>query len=776
MAALTIERLCGSPALAGNTPSGLKLAPDGSRITYLKGRSSDHTFKDLWEMDVSSGEHKLLIDADLMNIGELSDEEKARRERMRAGEGKGIMDYFWSDDSQSIIIPAGDKLYQFHLSNSSLICLREIGGGSLTDPKLSPKGKWISFIRDNDIFIYHIENKRLIRLTSDGGNAIKNGMAEFVAQEEMDRMTGYWWSDDEQFLAFTQTDESNVELQTRNEIYADGIRVTQQRYPSAGTNNAKIQLGVINVQNVENSGIHNKDIKWINLGDDEDIYIARVKWFPVTQSNVNTLSFQWQNRSQKHLILKNVPIDASLFTDESSKLPNPEVILEEKCDEGFVNLTNDSDFHVFKNGKQFLWLSENTGFKHVYLGTIQQTPTLATLSQITSGNWQVDGLNFVDEESSAIYFSGRKTNVIEKHLYRVRFQTSNTGEISLGDNAIEDLTTSASGWHQVTFSTKKPLFLDYFTSCAQPPRVSLKLVDNATDETKPSDVLHHVAWVEENNTETIDHPLHSYLPNLQTAPEFGTLKAGNGMDLYYRLLKPVNFEPNKKYPVLIFVYGGPHAQVCMTGARWSDSNFFLQYLLQQGYLVFSLDNRGSAGRGKDFEQIIYRDLSTCEVADQQTGVEYLRSLSFVDGSRIGIYGHSYGGYMALMCLFRMPPGYLRAAISGAPVTDWKYYDTHYTERYQGTPQNNPDGYKASSVFSYAHNYDDSKSNLMIYHGMADDNVLFTNSTALYKTLQDHGKVFEIMDYPGSKHSMCGEKVKIHLYKTLFSFLQRTLKN
>ena len=775
MASLTIERLCGSPALAGNTPSGLKLAPDGSRITYLKGRSFDQSFKDLWEMNVSSGEHKLLIDADLMSIGELSDEEKARRERMRAGEGRGIMDYFWSEDSQSIVIPAGDKLYQFHVSESSLNCLSEIGGGALTDPKLSPKGKWISFVRDNDIFIYHIQTKRLVRLTTDGGNAIKNGMAEFVAQEEMDRMTGYWWSGDEQFIAFTRTDESNVDLQTRNEIYADGISVTQQRYPSAGTNNAMIQLGVIDVQNVENSGVHEKEIKWIDLGDDKDIYIARVKWFPASQTNVNMLSFQWQNRSQKHLILKTVPIASNSFFDKSSKLPNPETLLEEKCEEGFINLTNDTDFHVFKNGKQFLWLSEKSGFKHIYLGNIQQTPNLATLNQITSGNWQVDGLNFVDEEGGAIYFSGRKTNVIEKHLYRLGLNISNTGDVSASDKAIEELTTSTPGWHQAIFSTKKPLFLDYFTSCSNPPSVSLQLVKNETDVTKSSEKLHRVAWVEENNIQAAEHPLNAYLPNMQTAPEFGTLKAENGMDLYYRLLKPVNFDPNKKYPVLIFVYGGPHVQVCMTGARWSDSNLFLQYLLQQGYLVFSLDNRGSAGRGKDFEQIIYRDLSTCEVADQQTGVEHLRSLPFVDGSRIGIYGHSYGGYMALMCLFRMPAGYLRAAISGAPVTDWKYYDTHYTERYQGTPQNNPDGYKSSSVFSYAQNYDDTKSNLMIYHGMADDNVLFTNSTALYKTLQDHGKVFEIMDYPGSKHSMCGEKVKIHLYKTLFSFLQRTLK-
>ena len=780
---LTIERLCGSPALAGNTPSGLKLAPDGSRITYLKGRAVDQSFKDLWEMTVATGQHQLLINADLMSIGELSDEEKARRERMRAGEANGIMDYFWSEDSNTIIIPAGNKLYQFCLSDSSLKCLSNLGVGDLTDPQLSPQGRWISFIRDQNIFIYEIEKQRVVQLTTDGGGAIKNGMAEFVAQEEMDRMTGYWWSKDENFLAFTRTDESDVELQTRNEIYADGIRVTEQRYPAAGTKNAKIQLGVVCLKGLEeNTSIGHSSIKWINIGDEEDIYIARVKWFPpikVINGDISILSFQWQNRSQKQLLLKTVPIALSSFQDEKYSLPTPQNILEESCDEGFVNLTNDCDFHVFKNSKNFLWLSEKSGFRHIYLGTRTSVSDSAQLIPISAGDWQVDGLNFVDESNGYIYFTGRKTSVIEKHLYRTKYCISSTGDISPGNGSIEELTTNNSGWHQVLFSSKKPLFLDYYSSCDQPPRISLNLVQDADtldgNEISASTLVRQIGWVEENNIHQKEHPLNQYLQNLQTAPEFGKLKSEDGNDLYYRLFKPVNFDDTKKYPVLIFVYGGPHVQVCITGARWSDTSFFLQYLLQQGYLVFSIDNRGSAGRGRNFEQVIYRDLSTCEVADQQTGVEYLRTLPYVDGSRIGIYGHSYGGYMALMCLFRMPPGYIRAAVSGAPVTDWKYYDTHYTERYQGTPQNNPHGYQSSSVLQYAKNYDDNQSSLLMYHGMADDNVLFTNSTALYKILQDQGKVFEIMDYPGAKHSMSGEKVKIHLYKTIFSFLQRALK-
>jgi len=259
---------------------------------------------------------------------------------------------------------------------------------------------------------------------------------------------------------------------------------------------------------------------------------------------------------------------------------------------------------------------------------------------------------------------------------------------------------------------------------------------------------------------------------MQTAPEFGTLPSSDGStELHYWFLKPKDFDPARKYPVLVYVYGGPHVQnVTEGGAGWGDRHFFYQFLLQQGVLVFCLDNRGSANRGAAFEQAIYRNLCVAEVQDQTTGVDYLRSLPYVDSGNIAIYGHSYGGYMALMCLCKVP-GYFKAAVSGAPVSDWKLYDTHYTERYQGTPQNNEAGYAAGAVLPYIAQYDDNYSRLLMYHGMADDNVLFVNSTQVYKALQDQGKIFQAMDYPGCKHSMNGEKVKKHMYKTIWEFLQ-----
>jgi dipeptidyl-peptidase-4 len=252
-------------------------------------------------------------------------------------------------------------------------------------------------------------------------------------------------------------------------------------------------------------------------------------------------------------------------------------------------------------------------------------------------------------------------------------------------------------------------------------------------------------------------------------PEFGSLTADDGKtNLFYKLYKPKNMQPGKKYPVIVRVYGGPHAQRVTNSWQGADMT---QYMLQQGYIVYQLDNRGSNYRGTDFEFPIYEELGNIEVNDQITGVKYLHTLPYVDKERIGIYGHSYGGYMALMTMFKAG-NYFKAGVSGAPVTDWLLYDTHYTERYLNHPKVNAQGYQKSSVFPYVSGL---SGPLMVYHGMADDNVLFTNTTKLMKTLQDQGKLFELMTYPGSKHSMRGKKVKVHLNTSIMSFFDRHFK-
>ncbi|PKH56439.1 S9 family peptidase [Shewanella sp. Choline-02u-19] len=712
---LTIERMYASPALAGTSPRGLKLSPDGKRVTYLAGRKDDQHLYDLWQMDVASGKQSLLLDADKLVAGELSDEEKARRERQRIY-GQGIMEYFWADDSQAILIPASGQLYYFSV-NSNQVKLLNTSEGFATDARLSPKGNLVSFVREQNLYVLDLKTEKVTALTTDGGGAIKNAMAEFVAQEEMGRMTGYWWSPDESAIAYTRIDESGVELVTRNEIYADGIKLTEQRYPYAGKNNVKIELGVVS--------LNDKKVAWVDLGKETDIYLPRVKWLPDSKQ----LSYQWQSRDQQSLDLRVVNID---------DIKRNKNLVQERS-QAWVNLND--DLHFLKQQKAFIWASERDGFNHLYLIGLDGN----VIRQLTKGDWAVDDVEFIDEKAGQVYFTGRQTKVTEKQLYRV----------AIAGGKVEPISTR-SGMHSTVFADNQAVYLDYFSSLSQPPQVSLH-----------DDSGKRLAWVEQNEVKP-GHPLYDYF-GLWQVPEFGELTAEDGQALQYRMFKPTHFDASKKYPVVVRVYGGPHAQLVTNS--WSHQDYFTQHLLQQGFIVYQLDNRGSAHRGTKFEYVIYKQLGDAEVNDQKVGVDYLRSLPFVDGDNIAIYGHSYGGYMALMSLFKAPD-YFKAAISGAPVSDWSLYDTHYTERYLSHPETNAKGYEASSVLPYVKGYE---SGLLMYHGMADDNVLFENSTRVYKALQDEGKLFQMIDYPGSKHSMRGEKVRVHLYRSLADFLERELK-
>lgn len=511
---------------------------------------------------------------------------------------------------------------------------------------------------------------------------------------------------------------------TRNEIYADGIKLTEQRYPAAGKNNVDIALGVVTLKD--------KAINWVSLREEnskdksKDIYLPRVDWLPDSKH----LSFQWQSRDQHQLDLQLVALDA---------LTKPKTLVKERSD-AWVNLNN--DLHFLKQQSAFIWASERDGFNHLYLFDLKGK----LKTQLTQGEWAVDELEYIDETAGWVYFTGRKDTPIEKQLYRV----------PLAGGKVERVSKQA-GMHNPVFADNQSVYLDYFNSLSQPPQISLH-----------GDEGQQLAWVEQNAVKQ-GHPLYDYA-GLWQIPEFGELKAEDGQVLQTRLFKPVPFDASKKYPVVVRVYGGPHAQLVTNS--WSEQDYFTQYLVQQEYVVFQLDNRGSAHRGTQFEQVIYRHLGEAEVNDQKVGVDYLRSLPFVDADNVAIYGHSYGGYMALMSLFKAPD-YFKAAISGAPVTDWRLYDTHYTERYLGHPEANEKGYEASSVFPYVKNY---QAGLLMYHGMADDNVLFENSTRVYKALQDEGKLFQMIDYPGSKHSMRGEKVRNHLYRSLADFLDRQLKS
>ncbi len=711
--ALTIEHIFQSPALDGSAPKKLKVSPDGKRVTFLKAKESDYERFDLWEYNVATGKTQMLFDSnDLISGAEqLSDEEKARRERMRES-GTGIIEYFWSNDGTALLFPLGGDAYYLKLGDKNARQLLKTAAFE-TDIKFSPKANYISYVRDQNLYIMNIASGKEQAITTKGGGDIKYAMAEFVAQEEMSRMTGYWWAADESKIALTRVDMSPVEKITRSEIYADSIKMITQRYPLAGTANVEIGLGVYQLKNRQTS--------WIDLGAEKDIYLARAKWMPDSQ----TLTYQWQSRNQQQLELR-------AYDSQSKK---QQVLIKESSNT-WLNLHDDL---YFVSQNEVLWASERDGFNHLYL--FDNTGKM--LKQLTQGEWVVDSVEAIDTVNQKVYFTGRKDTPIEKHLYSV----------SLQDGAINKVSQRA-GFHNITFSDDAAIYVDRFSTFNTPWQVSLH---NAQGK--------KLTWLEQNQVDST-HPLYSF-QHQWIKPDFGTFNTKDGTELHYRLFKPKKLKG--KHPAIVFTYGGPHAQVVQD--RWyGNRGLLMQYWVNKGYVVFTVDNRGSNYRGKAFEEPLYQKMGSIEVDDQVEGVEFLLSLGFVDKDRVGIHGHSYGGYMTLMAMFKAGDTF-SAGVSGAPVTDWLLYDTHYTERYMGNPTVVSEAYTAASVFPYAKNL---KNPLLIYHGMADDNVLFKHSTKLYKHLQDLAIPFETMDYPGKKHSIRGKNTGIHLYKTVTNFFDRTI--
>ena len=720
---LTLEAITGSAPLSGPTLTKPQVAPDGSRVTFLRGKDRDRNRLDLWEYDIASGQTRLLVDSSVVLPGEevLSDEEKARRERQRIAALSGIVDYQWSPDGKALLFPLGGELYFYDLTKSGRDAVRKLtnGGGFATDPKISPKGGFVSFIRDRNLWAIDLTSGEEVQLTRDGSDTIGNGVAEFVADEEMDRHTGYWWAPDDAAIAFARIDETPVPVQKRYEVYPDRTEVVEQRYPAAGDPNVRVQLGVI----APKTGAKPR---WIDLGKDPDIYLARVDW-----RDPQRLTFQRQSRDQKKLEL----IETTLTNG------TPRTLVTETSTT-WVPLHNDLRF--LKDGR-FLWSSERSGFEHLYIASEDGS----TLTALTQGEWVVDGLLAIDETAGLAYVSGTRDGATEAHVYAVPLSGGEPRRL-----------TQAPGMHAATFARNASVFVDSWSSDTTSPQIELFKADG----TKLATLL-------VNDVSDATHPYAKYRAAHQPTA-YGTLTAADGTTpLHYSLIKPAGFDPKKQYPVVVFVYGGPAAQTVTRAWPGRSDSFFNQYLAQQGYVVFSLDNRGTPRRGAAFGGALYAKQGTVEVDDQLRGVAWLKSQAFVDPARIGVYGWSNGGYMTLMLLAKHSEAYA-CGVAGAPVTDWALYDTHYTERYMDLPKANEAGYREASVFTHVDGIGAGK--LLLIHGMADDNVLFTNSTKLMSELQKRGTPFELMTYPGAKHGLRGSDL-LHRYRLTEDFLGRCLK-
>jgi dipeptidyl-peptidase 4 len=594
---LTLEAITGQAALAGPTLLKPAISPDGRRVTFLRGRDADRLRLDLWAFEVDTGATRRLVDADAVLAGEerLSQDEQARRERQRIAGYSGIVDYQHAPDGRTLLFPLGGALHLHDLASGRTRQLTGVDEGFATDPRVSPQGGFVSFIRARDLWVVALADGRQHRLTFDGSAVIGNGVAEFVADEEMGRHTGYWWAPDDSAIAFVRIDESPVPIKRRLELHADRAEVTEQRYPAAGEANARVQLGVIAPQAEARP-------RWIDLGSDPELYLARVQW-----RDAQRLSFQRQSRDQQLLELVEHDLAGA----------RQRVLLTETAST-WVPL---HDALRFLGDGRFLWMSERSGHAHLYLASEDGS----ALQALTQGPWPVDALLAVDEAAGKAFFSAGL------HEGMADATQAQVFSVPLAGGAPVQLTRER-GMHAATFAGNGKVYVDHWSSSTVPPQVSVHRADGA-----------RIAVLLENDLESPAHPYAAYR-DAHLPIQFGTLTAADGhTPLHYSLLLPGGFDPRRRYSVVVHVYGGPAAQTVTDSWPVRADALFNQYLAQQGYVVFSLDNRGTPRRGRDFGGALYGRQGTVEVDDQLAGIAWLRAQPWADPARIGVHGWSDAG-------------------------------------------------------------------------------------------------------------------------------------
>ncbi|GAB4252927.1 MAG: S9 family peptidase [Acidobacteriota bacterium] len=579
-------------------------------------------------------------------------------------------------------------------------------------PAPAPVGLAAAFVRNGDLYV--VEAGRGPRaLTTGGGETLLNGKLDWVYQEEIygrGNYRGYWWSPDARYIAFLQLDVSSVPKYTLVDDRDVDLRVSAVRYPRSGEPNPRVRLGLVRVADGRTC--------WADLSayDPEDLLIVRVAW----RRDGEGLAVQVQNRTQTWLDLLAVDLDGKVHRLLRETTP------------AWVNVLGDPRW--LADGS-FLWESERSGRRHVYL----YGPEGELRRPVTEGDWEVTELLAVDEAAGWVYVAGGEPPGRERHLYRV----------SLEQGRRERLTASR-GTHSLEASADAKYFVDTWSNLETPPRVELLDADGT--------VRGQLAAREPKDLE-------KFTP---VATEFATIPARDGFPLPVLWVRPADFAPDRRYPVVLHVYGGPQSPVVVD--RWGGRNFFFHhYLAEQDFLVLLCDNRASGSGGVRETWKIHHRLGEVELRDLEDVVAYLRSLPYVDAERIGLWGWSYGGYLTAYALTHSDS--FRAGIAGAPVTDWRLYDSIYTERYMGLPRENPEGYRNSSVLEAAERL---HGRLLLIHGEADDNVHPQNSRQLADRLQKLGRQFDLMMYPGERHGIRNDWKVYHLRRMMSDFFLRTL--
>lgn len=636
----------------------------------------------------------------------------------------GIDSYTFDASEKKILIACNSKqifrhsftadYFLYDLASKTLIKLFNF---PVQEPTFSPDGTKIAYARENNLYVYDLASKQSTAVTTDGKkNAVINGITDWVYEEEFAFVRAFDWSADSKKLAYIRFDESEVPEFSMS-IFQKSLYpgVETFKYPKAGEKNAVVSLHLYNVDS--------KAVVNVDLGKYNDFYIPRIEW----TNDANILSAKIVNRHQNNLDL--------LFVDGGTG--TSKVVFNEKAN-SYIDYI-DTDNLTFLKDNSFIWTSEKDGFNHIYL--YDKSGKLK--NQITKGNWEVTSYYGFDEKTKTIFYQSTENGSINRSVYRIGLDGKN--KVCLTKNT---------GTNGATFSPNYQFFITTFSSANQPTIYTL----NESKAGKEIQVI--------ENNQALTAKLKGY--NLPTK-EFFVLKTEKGNELNAWILKPKDFDPSKKYPVFMFQYSGPGSQQVVNG--WGGSNeYWFMMLAQQGYIVACVDGRGTGYKGADFKKVTYKQLGKYEVEDQIDAAKTIGNYPYVDKSRIGIFGWSYGGFMASNCIFQGADVF-KMAIAVAPVTNWRFYDSIYTERYMQTPQENASGYDNNSPINHVEKL---KGKFLLIHGSADDNVHVQNSMQMMEALIQSNKQFDSQIYPDKNHGIYGGKTRVQLYTKMTNFIKENL--
>lgn len=696
---LTLEAIYGGE-LSSPSPSQIRWTPDGNLSYFLSGNGG----RALWQFDTATGERKVLVDADALrelapSPFQATDDERERTRRTRFG----VPGYHWAPDGESILFTSSGRILVYDLATQGASRLAASKEG-VVDPKFSPDGESVAFVYEHDIWVVPTRGGEERQLTFGGSDTILHGDLDWVYPEELRVRTGYHWSPDSRHIAYLELDETLVPTYPITDLLSRDASVDLQRYPQPGDPNPRVRVGVVDVKNARTA--------WIDRSDE---YIPRIDW-----KDGSTVFVQLLNRAQERLEL--VAVDPGTGRSES-------VCVE--TDPHWINVPREL---TFLDDGRFVWTSERTGFRHVYLHGADGK----ILKPLTEGEWQVADLAGVDSEQGFVYFTGNRDNPIGQDLYRVKLDGSGTERL-----------TDGHGTHRITMNPDATAYLDRVSSMLDPGRTTFHDVASG----------HEIDFHEPMSLEDYD----------LVTPEWSLLDTPDGAKVGLLVMKPEALEAGKKYPLVAYVYGMPGFGTIRDA--WGGRRFlFHQYLVQEGYIVAQIDDRTAAIWGHRYAALGDHDIGPLAVRDHSVAVEHLTGLPYVDGENTAVWGWSGGGFTTT---FHMTHTDLfEIGVAGAPVTDWRLYDSIYTERYMGVPDEDPEAYERTSSVEAAEHY---RGRMLIIHGTQDDNVHPQNTFQLIDGLIRNRKQFDLMLYPNKTHGIRGTNEVIHLWTMVFEYFERHLK-